>query len=373
MTFSHALDFRLIFLLESAWRMKLGQRVAAIRSTGKYVQNNETRGKILDDMGFLWRLRSPSPGKKLDGIAFEQVYAALKMYREQVQPAGTPLEVPSNFVVPDFDPWPDSTRGLPLGKIMPTVRSKAYLKQHPEAEAKLIALGFQPDVKAAAIDLRYQRVYDALVVYKELYGDLLVPQPFTVPEDGDEWPEEVRGLNLGSRVNAIRTQGTFVKSNPSRKDELDELGFVWELSTNEDGKRRGRKRREDTDYVFGDDGSDNADEDDGESDASGSMFISNQSTSMFDSVFDPFFTGDQSNPPQWAFEGEDDQETLIERQKDDSKYASPKSFNETLEEMAEMAISVGIMERWRYVPAEKHVSLFIYILRTSFIFSNTIS
>lgn len=339
--------------------MKLGQRVAAIRSTGKYVQNNETRGKILDDMGFLWRLRSPSPGKKLDGIAFEQVYAALKMYRDQVQPAGTPLEVPSNFVVPDYDPWPDSTRGLPLGKIMPTVRSKAYLKQHPDAEAKLTALGFQPDIKAAALDLRYQRVYDALVVYKELYGDLLVPQPFTVPEDGDEWPEEVRGLNLGSRVNAIRTQGTFVKSNPSRKDELDELGFVWELPTNEDGKRRGRKRKEDSSDDFSGDGSEGAEEEEDDDDdnyANGSTFSSNQSTSMFDSAFDPFFTGDQSNPPQWAFEGEDDEETLIERQKDDSKYATPKSFNETLEEMAEMAISVGIMERWRYV----YWSLYIY-------------
>ena len=342
--------------------MKLGQRVAAIRSTGKYVQNNESRGKILDDMGFLWRLRSPSPGKKLDGIAFEQVYAALKMYRDQVQPAGTPLEVPSNFVVPDYDPWPDSTRGLPLGKIMPTVRSKAYLKQHPDAEAKLTALGFQPDIKAAALDLRYQRVYDALVVYKELYGDLLVPQPFTVPEDGDEWPEEVRGLNLGARVNAIRTQGTFVKSNPSRKDELDELGFVWELPTNEDGKRRGRKRKEDSSDDFSGDGSEGAEEEDDDDDdnyANGSTFSSNQSTSMFDSAFDPFFTGDQSNPPQWAFEGEDDEETLIERQKDDSKYATPKSFNETLEEMAEMAISVGIMERWRYVYWSMYIYFFI--------------
>ena len=342
--------------------MKLGQRVAAIRSTGKYVQNNETRGKILDDMGFLWRLRSPSPGKKLDGIAFEQVYAALKMYRDQVQPAGTPLEVPSNFVVPDYDPWPDSTRGLPLGKIMPTVRSKAYLKQHPDAEAKLTALGFQPDIKAAALDLRYQRVYDALVVYKELYGDLLVPQPFTVPEDGDEWPEEVRGLNLGARVNAIRTQGTFVKSNPSRKDELDELGFVWELHTNEDGKRRGRKRKEDSSDDFSGDGSEGAEEEEDDDDdnyANGSTFSSNQSTSMFDSAFDPFFTGDQSNPPQWAFEGEDDEETLIERQKDDSKYATPKSFNETLEEMAEMAISVGIMERWRYVYWSMYIYFFI--------------
>jgi hypothetical protein len=320
---------------EPAWRMKLGQRVAAIRSTGKYVQNNEGRRKILDDMGFLWRLRSPSPGKKLDGIAFEQVYDALKTYREQVQPSG-PLDVPANYVVPDCEPWPDSTRGLPLGKIIPAVRTKAYYKQHPEAEAKLNSLGFQPDVTTAANDLRYQRVYEALVKYQEIYGDLLVPQPFTVP-DSEDWPEEVRGLRLGARVNAIRSQGTFVKSNPARKEELDELGFIWEPPTNaETGKKRGRKRKDEMD----------GDDDDIASGALTSLFGSSSAASSFDTTRDPFFTGDQSNPPQWAFEGDDDDSVFVEEEKESTKLTTPKSFNETLEEMAEVAMSVGIMERW---------------------------
>mmetsp|Transcript_4127 Transcript_4127/g.7899 ORF Transcript_4127/g.7899 Transcript_4127/m.7899 type:complete len:987 (-) Transcript_4127:77-3037(-) len=335
---------------EPAWQLKLGQRVAAIRSTGKYVQKNETRRKVLDDMGFLWRLRSPSPGKKLDGIEFSQVYDALKMYRTEVQPTGSALEVPTNFVVPDCEPWPDSTRGLPLGKIMPTVRSKVYLKKHPEAEAKLNSLGFAPDVKTAANDLRYRRVYDALVKYKELYGDLIVPQPFTVPEEGEEWPEEVRGLRLGARVNAIRSQGTFVKSNPLRKEELDKLGFVWEPPANADGKRRGRKRKVES----GVDGESSEEEEDsgtagGEENgvASAATAASSTSESAFDMTRDPFFTGDQSSPPQWAFEGEDDDDDLLmEQEVGDNKYAAPKSFNETLEEMADVAISVGIMERW---------------------------
>eukprot|EP00984_Skeletonema_dohrnii_P012297 scaffold4978_cov122-Skeletonema_dohrnii-CCMP3373.AAC.4 len=317
---------------ELAWKMKLGQRVAAIRSTGKYVQNNEGRRKILDDMGFLWRLRSPSPGKKLDGIAFEQVYDALKTYREQVQPTG-PLDVPANYVVPDCEPWPDSTRGLPLGKIIPAVRTKAYYKQHPEAEAKLNSLGFQPDVTTAANDLRYKRVFDALKKYKELYGDLLVPQPFTVP-DSEDWPEEVRGLRLGARVNAIRSQGTFVKSNPARRDELDELGFVWEPPTNAEGKKRGRKRKDEME----------AEGDDSASGAMASLF--GTAASSFDTTRDPFFTGDQSTPPQWAFEGDDDDAAFMEEEKESTKVAVPKSFNETLEEMAEVAMSVGIMERW---------------------------
>ena len=286
---------------------------------------------MLDDMGFLWRLRAPSPGNRLDGIAFEQVYDALLMYRKEVQADGDKPDIPPNFVVPDCEPWPESTRGLPLGKIMPTVRGKAYLKQHPEAAEKLLSLGFKPEVKTAANDLRYQRVYDALVRYKELFGDLNVPQPFTVPEDGDDWPESARGLRLGARVNAIRSQGTFVKSNPSRREELDALGFAWEPPSSADGKRRGRKRK------------DEVEEPSPASDVSPSGAPGLPPVSAFDTSRDPFFTGDQSNPPQWAFEGDDD-EDMLEQEK--ANIAAPKSFNETLEEMAEMAMSVGIMERW---------------------------
>ncbi len=63
----------------------------------------------------------------------------------------------------------------------------------------------------------------------------------------------------------------------------------------------------------------------------------------------PFFTGDQSTPPQWAFEGDDDEAAFMEEEKESTKLAVPKSFNETLEEMAEVAMSVGIMEKWTWV------------------------
>jgi hypothetical protein len=328
--------------------MKLGQKVAAIRSTGKYVQNNEARRKILDDMGFLWRLRAPSPGKKLDGIAFEQVYDALVMYREEVQPKGSVLEVPPNFVVPDCDPWPDSTRGLPLGKILPTVSSKSYFKNHPEAEGMLNKLGFRMDAKSASNDLRYQKVYDALVRYKDLYGDLLVPQPFTVPENSDQWPEDVWGLRLGARVNAIRSQGTFVKADPLRKEELDDLGFVWEPPTNAEGKRRGRKRKSELDAEGSNGDVDNESDDDIDKDISDAAtpYASGVASpvSGFDGTRDAFFTGDK--PPQWAFEGDDDDDDLLEQQKEPTVYEVEKSFNETLEEMAEVAMSVGIMRGW---------------------------
>jgi len=358
---------------ETAWQLKLGQRVAAIRSTGRYVQNSESRRKALDDMGFLWRLRAPSPGGRTagdgskggaikldeDGVTFDQVYDALKTYRQSVQPGTEPLNVPPSYEVPDCEPWPSSTRGLPLGKLIPSVRSKSYLKSRPGAREKLAELGFVFDGKAAANDLRYRRVFDALVRYKEIYGDLLVPQPFSIPETGAEddegeiWPDDVRGLRLGARVNAIRSQGTFVKSDPDRREQLDELGFVWEPPANADGKRRGRKRK--------------VDEEDGEGGyedgAAGASLMEGLTTPYgapsgladaglstppaFSAGGDPFANMERGGgSPQWAFEGQDDIAALEEEEKDKTIYEPKKAFNETLEDMAKVAMSIGIMESW---------------------------
>ena len=311
--------------------------MAAIRSTGRYVQNNEARRKILDDMGFPWRVRVPSAGRKLDGIAFEQVYDALTVYRDEVQPQGT-LDISPNYVVPDCDPWPDSTRGLPLGKILPTVMSRSYLKNNPQAGGMLKKLGFRVEAKSASNDLRYQKVYDALVKYKELYGDLLVPQPFTVPDGSDDWPENTWGLRLGARVNAIRSQGTFVKTDPLRKEELDDLGFVWDPPSTE-GKKRGRKKKSEVEAEATDDAPESDDV------ATSPFGLSAETSgSGMDITRDAFFTGDK--PPQWHFEGEEDEDDLLSEKEEPVVYQEEKTYNQTLEEMAEMAMNIGIMERW---------------------------
>jgi hypothetical protein len=194
------------------------------------------------------------------------------------------------------------------------------------------------DAKSASNDLRYQKVYDALVAYKELYGDLLVPQPFTVPDNSDDWPEDTWGLRLGARVNAIRSQGTFVKTDPLRKDELDDLGFVWDPPSNAEGKKRGRKKKSE---LEGDDDTDDESEMDSGEDES---LFGSATGSGVDISRDSFFTGDK--PPQWHFEGEDDEDDLLNKKEEAVVYQEEKTYNETLKEMAEMAMNIGIMERW---------------------------
>lgn len=321
--------------------------MAGIRSTGKYVEGDDERRKVLDDMGFLWRLRAPSPDKNMD-VSFDQIYDALVTYRNEVQPTGS-LTVPSNFIVPSYDPWPEATRGMPLGKKIPTVRSKTYLKANKGATEKLKDIGFEFDGKVAANDARFNNVYNALVRYKELNGDLLVPQPFIVPAGSKDWDEEFWELRLGARVNAIRSQGTFVKTNPDRKKQLDELGFEWELPSA--GKKRGRKKKAEIEALAGPappgllDGN--------EAPSTVNKAAETQlpvappaPASGLSSAFDEIFQGqEQVQTPTWGFEDEEAEERAqLQQQAAEEEYRPPKNLNTTLEEAAKRAIEVGVIE-----------------------------
>ena len=71
-------------LSKSLWGLKLlGKRIAMIRSTGKYVNNNEARRKLLDDMDFVWRLRTPASAGINEGISYEQIFDAIKAYKQE--------------------------------------------------------------------------------------------------------------------------------------------------------------------------------------------------------------------------------------------------------------------------------------------------
>jgi len=286
-------------------------------------------------MGFLWRLRAPSPDKKID-VSFDQIYDALLTYRQEVQPEGS-LIVPPNFIVPSYDPWPEATQGMPLGKKIPSVRTKAYLKANPGAIEKLEKIGFEFDGKVAANDARFTIVFNALMAYKEIHGDLLVPQPFVVPEGTSDWPEETWGLRLGARVNAIRSQGTFVKNNATRKKQLDDIGFEWELSA-EGGKKRGRKKKAENEVLSGPAppgllGNDN-DLNENKEDSDSSAYTKGE-----------YHFNDSSDPPVWGFEDEEaEQKAAMTQQATEEEFEPPKNLNVTLTEAAARAIEVGVIE-----------------------------
>jgi len=335
---------------EPAWGMKLGQKVGAIRETGLYVDESQRRRQQLEKLGFIWMLRAPTD----TSIPFDQIYDALAVYRAEIKPSG-PLTVPTEFSVPDAEPWPESTRGLPLGRSIKQLRLKAYLKENPGAEEKLKQIGFETDKKLSANDKRFQAVYLALERYKETYSDLLVPQPFVVPSDSAEWPEESWGLRLGARVNAIRSQGTFIKNNSERQDMLDALGFVW-TPPEKETKKRGRKTldqidQEEKEAILEASGKNaktmgsssvekKADEDDADS------FLS-----FFDFKENDKDSDETQGQPTWGLEAGREFDGLsnnnkrdVAEQEFDEDYEAPRTLGESLGAARERALEAGVIE-----------------------------
>jgi hypothetical protein len=196
---------------EVAWGMKLGFRVSGIRSADEHVKHRPERRAELDALGFVWDDREQR---------WKEVHAALLAYQE----VHGDLEVPQSFVVPSEAPWPDGVWGMKLGQRVHHIRaSEQYVKHHPERRAELDVLGFVWDDR----ERRWEEVRAALLVYKEVHGNLEVPTAFVVPSEAP-WPEEAWGMQLGSRMNDIRSKEHYVKDHPERRAELDALGFVWD-------------------------------------------------------------------------------------------------------------------------------------------------
>jgi hypothetical protein len=93
-----------------------------------------------------------------------------------------------------------------------------FVKSRPERVQQLSALGFSWVKTDRMHDggRRFEVIYAALTVYKQLHGDLFVPQQFVVPST-PPWPEVTWGVKLGTRVTAIRSQSTFVSNSPQRR------------------------------------------------------------------------------------------------------------------------------------------------------------
>jgi len=239
---------------------------------------------------------------------------------------------------------------LPLGQYMETLPQELS-KAATDTQEQFQSLGVklpkeQPkedddskQLGLSANDRRFQNVYEALKTYKDMYGDLLVPQPFAVPEGDDRWPKETWGLRLGARVNAIRSQGTFVNSSPERRMMLDMLGFAWNPPRE---RRRGRKTQQE----------DVTEERKAAEEEETTTW--EDTTSIFDGSFDFGASFDLSQArektaPTWGLEGGvrelQEQARKAEQEKQAAEeYKPPRTLGESLEEATERAKQVGIIE-----------------------------
>lgn len=155
--------------------------------------------------------------------------------------------VPFRFVVPssssscqsqelgsgDAPPeWPRELHGFPLGvrvhrlvRAAPGGKGAAAGASAKRLRAQLVDMGFP---LARWRDYWFTHVYlRALETYRQLQGDLFVPQKFVVPEDDPLWPRATWGVALGLHVAQLRKQREELPRD--QIDALDALGFVWSV------------------------------------------------------------------------------------------------------------------------------------------------
>ena len=193
---------------------KLGRVVSCIRS-GDITVSDEER-QTLDGMGFVWDV--PKYERELR-------IRALRFYKEQ---NGDLLVPQSCQLVHPSDPQLD---GYKLGKVVSNLRTRDITVSDEERKT-LDGMGFVWDVSKYEWEVRRM---PALRFYKVKFGNLLVPCRFVFTEENCSDLTLV-GYKLGTVVGSIR-KGLIIVSD-ERRNTLDGMGFVWDVSKYEWEVRR---------------------------------------------------------------------------------------------------------------------------------------
>jgi hypothetical protein len=198
--------------------MKLGLIVNNLRRRKTSLSQN--RLDALDELGFEWKA-------SLDE-KWEKNLLALTRYKE----IHGHVRVPQSFVVPTDDQrWPIEMHGMKLGIVVKYNRQRRASLSENQLNA-LETLGFEWKL---SLDSNLIKTLLALSQYKEIYGHVRVPQRFVVPTGDQRWPIELHGMKLGIAVKYIRQRRVSLSAN--QLDALDELGFEWNLSVDENWKK----------------------------------------------------------------------------------------------------------------------------------------
>jgi hypothetical protein len=198
--------------------MKLGLIVNNLRRRKTSLSQNQL--DALDELGFEWKASLDENWKKN--------VLALTRYKE----IHGHVRVPQSFIVPTDDQrWPIEMHGMKLGTVVKYIRQRRASLSDNQVNA-LETLGFEWKV---SLDLNLKKTLLALTQYKEIYGHVRVPQRFVVPTGDQRWPIELHGMKLGIAVKYIR-QGRVILSE-NQLDALDELGFEWNVSDDENWKK----------------------------------------------------------------------------------------------------------------------------------------
>ena len=167
------------------------------RKLSKWVnghRNNYKKGRLepiriqrLENLGFVWDAR---------GESWEEMFGRLAEYKQN---HGN-CQVPLNYSDKELANWVNNQRVY-----------KNTGKADPSRIQRLNELGFVWD----AISESWENMFSRLVAYKKEHGNCLVPQNYS----------DTELANWVSNRRILRNRG---KLEPSRIQQLNELGFVWD-------------------------------------------------------------------------------------------------------------------------------------------------
>jgi hypothetical protein len=128
--------------------------------------------------------------------------------------------------------------GVQLGTIVNSIKWQAvFVRDNPERKQWLDERDFRFETNTCAdpqADAKWvNSVVPSLKTFKQVHGDLNVPQLFVVPSE-EPWPEEAWGWSLGKVTSQIRTSGYYIRNRPERRQQLVDMGFVFD----DDNERR---------------------------------------------------------------------------------------------------------------------------------------
>jgi hypothetical protein len=204
---------------EKSWESKLGAVINRIRAKDAFVKTDPGRRQWLEDEGFVFDVLKEN---------WEDAQRALEQYRD----VHGDLDIPRRYKVPVEGPWPEGMRGVALGAMAASIRGAGYfVSDNPERKQWLQERGFRfetKDTRRLKDDNRWQlSVMPALTAYRDVHGDLNVPQSFVVPSE-EPWNEALWGLKLGRVTDEIRSKGTYTRKHPERLQQLEDMSFVFD-------------------------------------------------------------------------------------------------------------------------------------------------
>lgn len=139
------------------------------------------------------------------------------------------LAMPRRYVVPANGYYPSEWVGLDLAASVYNMKwwKKNISNEKTDRVNELNKLGFLWE----RLQPEWNIVLQALVTYHSLHGDVLVASKFVVPHGYPQWPKATWGIPLGNCVYRIRARNDFLHDTNagSRRNQLESLGFVWDV------------------------------------------------------------------------------------------------------------------------------------------------